>query len=131
MSNLTTAHDEAAEREASISWLWVKLVEGTAGLDPYDQAVMIVEVSSPDKAWRIDLIGEKLIEHPRVRPDRSTCIRVRAILEADVRQRLGLDDVGAPALRDVPLAARAADHHDATAQILEFDTSRLAGRSYR
>ena len=132
MSHLTTAHEADQEREASISWLRVKCLEGTAGLDPHDMAVMIVEVASPEKAWRLDLIGQKLLDHPWVRPDRSTCIRVRAILEADVRQQLGLDEPGlAPVLRDVPVASRVAPVQDAQAQILQFDRSRRAGRSYR
>lgn len=132
MTHLTTAHTEAAEREASISWLRVKCVEGTAGLDAYDSAVMIVEVASPERAWRLDLIGHVITSHPHVRPDRSTCIRVRAILEADVRMELGLDEPNPPTL-DTALASRraVADHHHAPAQILEFDRSRRAGRSHR
>lgn len=130
--HLTTAHTEAAERDASISWLRVKMFEGTAGLDPWDAAVMIVEVASPDRAWRLDLIGTVIGEHPHVRPDRSTCTRVRAILEADVRQELGLDEPGAPTL-ETPLASRRTvpAFHDASAQILEFDRSRRAGRGWR
>lgn len=108
-AHLTTAHDTEQEREASISWLRVKMFDGTAGLDPFDAAVMIVEVASPDRAWRLNLIGAILWEHPHVRPDHSTCIRVRAILEADVRMLLGLDEPGAPTL-ETPLASRAADH---------------------
>jgi hypothetical protein len=129
-SHLTTSHNEVDERDASISWLRVKILDGTAGLDPFDQAVMIVEVPSPDRAWRLDLIGHILLDHPHVRPDRSTCIRVRAIIEADVRMQLGLGGSGAPTLRDEPLASRVADHHQAPAQILEFDRSRRAGRSW-
>lgn len=97
-SHLTTAHEIEQERDASISWLRVKVWDGTAGLDPHDSAVMIVEVASPERAWRLDLIGEQLISHPHVRPDHSPCIRVRAILEADVRMQLGLDEPGAPVL---------------------------------
>lgn len=128
---LTTAHTESDERDASISWLRVKLFDGTAGLDPWDASVLIVEVPSPDRAWRLDLIGTVLLDHPHVRPDRSTCTRVRAILEADVRLQLGLDEPGAPTL-ETPLASRAVPaHHDAAGQILEFDRSRRAGRSWR
>lgn len=130
MTHLTTSHEAEQERDAAIQWLNVKLGLGTAGLDPFDKAVMIVEVPSPDRAWRLDLIGQPIVYHPWVRPDRSTCIRVRAILEADVRQALGLDEPGAPVLRDTPLQSVAA-HHDAPARILEFDRSRRAGRSYR
>lgn len=131
MHHLTTAHDVDAEREAAISWLHVKLIEGTAGLDPWDAALVVVEVATLEKAWRLDLIGEQISDHPHTRRDLSTCIQVKAIVEADVRVRLGLDEVGAPILRDTPLASRAAPHHNAQAQILEFDLSRRAGRSYR
>lgn len=131
MTHLTTAHTAADERDASISWLRVKIMEGTAGLDPHDHAVMIVEVNSPERAWRLDLIGHVLLDHPHVRPDRSTCIRVRAILEADVRLALTLDEPGAPTL-DTALASRAVPaHHNASAQIIEMDRSRRAGRSWR
>lgn len=132
MSNLTTAHTAADEREASISWLRVKILDGTAGLDPFDEAVMIVEVPSPERAWRIDLIGEVIVDHPHVRRDRSTCIQVRAIIEADVRMLLGLDVPGAPVLKDTPLAALSVEAQaDAGAQIIEMDRSRRAGRSFR
>ena len=129
--HLTTAHDAVSEREAAIVWLRVKIIGGRAGLDPHDSAVMIVEVDSPEKAWRIDLIGEQLLAHPWVRPDRSTCIRVRAILEADVRQALWLDKPGAPVLADTPLASRAALPADTyRAQIIEMDRSRRAKRRH-
>lgn len=126
---LTTAHSAEQERDAAIEWLRMKMIGGRAGLDAHDQAVMIVEVPSPDHAWRLDLIGTVLLDHPFVRPDRSTCIRVRAILEADVRQQLRLDEPGAPIL-ETPLASRAA-HPEALAQIIEMDRSRRAGRSHR
>lgn len=132
MSHLTTAHTEADERDAAIEWLNVKLGLGTAGLDPHDSAVLIVEVASPDRAWRLDLIGLVILDHPHVRPDLSTCHRVRAILEADVRMRLGLDGPNPPTL-DTALASRAAAapaHHNASAQIIEMDRSRRAGRSW-
>src|SRR5688500_7448503 len=93
------------EREAAISWLHVKMWAGTAGLDPHDSAVMIVEVDSPDRAWRIDLIGETLVSHPFTKANGDHVIRVRAIIEADVRMRLGLDEPGAPTIRDAPLAS--------------------------
>lgn len=125
---LTTAHTLADERDAAIVWLRMKIIGGRAGLDPWDHAVMIVEVRSPEQAWRLDLIGHVIGDQPHVRPDRSTCIRVRAILEADVRQQLGLDQVGAPTL-ETPLASRAA-HPDALAEIREMDRSRRAGRSW-
>ncbi len=131
MSPLVPAHDPVAERDASISWLRVKCLEGTAGLDPYDMSVMIVEVASPDRAWRLELVGRHIHSCSHVRPDHSTCIRVRALLDADVREALDLDDpLLAPVLRDVPLVSRrVASHHDASADILEFDKSRRAGRS--
>lgn len=125
--HLTTAHTEADERDAATTWLRTKLWDGTAGLDPDDPAVIIVEVSSPEKAWRLDLIGQPLSYLTHVRPDLSTCLRVRAILEADVRVALRLDEPGAPTLRDRPLVAA---HHDAPGQILDFDRSRRAGRSW-
>lgn len=135
MTHLTTSHDVDAEREAAISWLHIKLIEGTAGLDPYDSATVIVEVTHIDRAWRIDLIGQQLIHHPHTRRDLSTCIQVRCLIEADVRMRLGLDEIGAPFLRDTPLASRSALSEaalrEARADILEFDRSRRAGRGYR
>lgn len=131
MNHLTTAHTLADERDAAIVWLRMRIISGRAGLDAHDAAVMIVEVPSPEKAWRLDLIGHVLLDHPHVRPDRSTCIRVRAILEADVRQALQLDAPGAPTL-ETALASRAVPaFHNASAQIIEMDRSRRAGRSYR
>jgi hypothetical protein len=115
------------ERDASISWLRVKCIEGTAGLDPYDRTVMIVEVTDPNKAWRLDHIGHVLETHPHVRPNRSTCIRIRALLEADVRQELDLDGDSPPVLTDTALASR---HPDASLVIAGHDQSRRAGRSY-
>lgn len=128
--HLTTAHRVDDERDASIHWLRLKIVGGRAGLDAHDSSVMIVEVDSPEKAWRLDLIGHMLTSHPWVRPDRSTCIRVRAIIEADARVALRLDEPGAPTLGDVPLGSLSA-HPDARAEIIEMDRSRHAGRSYR
>lgn len=129
MTHLTTSHEAEQERDAAIQWLNVKLGLGTAGLDPWDASVLIVEVPAPDRAWRLDLIGQPIAYHPWVRPDRSTCIRVRALLEADVRQELRLDEPGAPVLRDTPRASVAA-HPDAPGRILEFDRSCRAGRSW-
>lgn len=86
------------EREIAISWLRTKLFAGEAGLDPADLSVMIIEVSEEARAWRVDEIGFKLISHPHRRPDGSRCTRVRCLIEADVRQELGLDEPGAATL---------------------------------
>lgn len=125
------ADERRRDRELTISWLRVKLFDHSAGLDPFDASVLIVEVASPDRAWRLDHVGQILESHPHVRPDRSTCIRVRALIEADVRQELGLDDLNPPVL-DTPLASRALRAvPEAAADILEFDRSRRAGRGWQ
>lgn len=136
MTSLTTAHPEADDRTGAIVWLRVKIISGTAGLDPHDRDVLIVEVDSPDRAWRLDLLGTVIVSHPHVRPDRSTCTRVRAVIDRDVRRMLWLDETTAPVLPDVPLASRAAhrdaaDHHDARGQIIEMDRARRAGRRWQ
>ena len=120
--------DNPHERDASISWLNVKCFEGTAGLDPYDRSVVIVEVATPDRAWRIDLIGQVLSMYPHLRPNRSTCTRVHALIEADVRLELGLDGPNPPVMRDVALASRSLES-TARAAIREQDKAR--GKSGR
>lgn len=120
----------ASERERATSWLQVKLFEGTAGLDPFDSSVLIVEVPAPGRGHLIDEVGVIVGEHPHVRPDLSTCIRVRAIVEDDIRLALGLEGPYAPVLRDVPLGSRRVDQDEARASIVEMDKSRKAGRSY-
>lgn len=128
---MSTTTDPATERETTVSWLRVKLFEGSAGLDCYDASVLIVEVASPDRAYRLEHVGHVLASHPHVRPDRSTCIRVRALIEADVRAELGLDHPNPPTL-ETPLASRALRAvPEAPAEIVEFDRSRRAGRSCR
>lgn len=133
MTHLTVVpddHNTDAERERAISWLNVKLWDGTAGLDQYDRSVVIVEVASPDRAGLLDLVGHVIGSHPHVKPNRSTCIRVRALVEADVRGRLGLDRVSPPVLRDTPLASRSAERV-ARPLIQSYDEARKAGRSYQ
>lgn len=93
-------------RTRAILRLGVQLKTGTAGLDPHDAAVMVVEVDAPDRASWIDLIGEVLLDHPFTHTDGSTCTRIRAIIEADVRMLLRLDEPGAATIGDESHSAR-------------------------
>lgn len=94
------------KRTLAIGWLRRKIRAGEAGLDPFDSAVLVVEVADPDHAWRINEVGLELIHHPHIRPDGSRCLRVRCLVEPDVRGELGLDGYAPPLIGDVPFTSR-------------------------
>lgn len=91
-------------RTIAIGYLDDQLAAGRLGLDPYDPTVVLLDVGRNEAVWGrivIELTGLHL----------STCdqpdgLRYRMILEADVREELGLDEHGAPVLRNEPLASR-------------------------
>lgn len=90
-----------APRQAAIRFLAVKLAAGQAGLDPYDASVVLVDVAENEQVWAraaVECVG--LFLH------QGGSQRIRMLLEADVRQELGLDAPDAPVMADEPLASR-------------------------
>jgi hypothetical protein len=92
-------------RIAAIRLLKEKLDAGKAGLDPYDDTVLILLARQDEKVWTnrcLELTGLVLtaLEQP------GGGIRFRALVEANVRRELGLDSPNAPVMGDEPLASR-------------------------
>lgn len=102
-------HDEQpmTPRRAAIRLLREKIDAGTAGLDQYEPADLILIAAENEKVWArraLQLVGVILDASPT--DERG--IRFRAIIEVDVRDELGLDG-DTPPLMETPLASRAVD----------------------
>lgn len=94
-------------RLAAIRHLRELLADGRAGLDPYDETILLVDATDRDLVWThrsLELCG--LVVNKICNWQGTGGTRYRSILEADVRQELGLDQPGAPRLGDEPLASR-------------------------
>jgi hypothetical protein len=108
-------------RLAAIDLLREKIAAGTAGLDPYDDTILIVDALEHERVWVhrcIELTG--LSMGCTLNTDGLQRARYRAVVEPDVRLELGLDeDMGdtvrtnpmASRMHDVPLASRGVDDH--------------------
>lgn len=95
-------------RLRAIEYLDDRIADGKAGLDPYDPAIFIVLDADPIRMnAHLREVGVLLSSRLQSTPTR-TVYRARAVIEADVRKRLGLDDTDtAPVMNDEPLASRA------------------------
>jgi hypothetical protein len=94
--------DQFSPRKRAIDWLQGKIADGTAGLDPADPTVLIVEAGPNEKVW-----GYRALELCGIVLDSVTSTsdggrRIRAVIEVDVRQELGLDKLDRPWLFDPP-----------------------------
>lgn len=95
-------------RLAAIDLLRGKVADRHAGVDHYDESVFIVDAHPHQILWVQKslglcgvLLGERLLENGMT--------RYRAVLEADVRVELNLDETrNRPVITDEPLASRAA-----------------------
>lgn len=122
---------EVIERESAARWLETKLLSHTAGLDPHDKAVLIIEVSDLyERRDQIDAVGHVLEAHPHLRPNGCRCYRVRALIEADIRDRLGLDGPFPPVLRDLSEGQVLAFRNRARDDINSRDVGRRAGKRW-
>lgn len=122
---------EVIERESAARWLEAKILSRTAGLDPHDGAVLIIEVADLfERRDQIEAVGHVLEAHPHLKLDGSRCYRVRALIEADVRVRLGLDGAFPPVLRDPSEGQVLAFRARARDDIHSRDVGRRAGRSW-
>jgi hypothetical protein len=87
-------------RKAAVRLLREKLADRHAGLDPYDPSILVVKVGAHERVWAhraLELVGCFMSESNG---------RMRAVVEADVRTELGLDQPDAPLIDDEPLASR-------------------------
>src|SRR5437868_5869834 len=94
-------------RIAAIRLLREHIADRRAGLDPYDDTIFVLVAHEHERVWcnrALELTGLVLTYLPD-----GDGIRFRAILEADVRQELGLDGPDAPTMGDEPLASRGVD----------------------
>ena len=97
-------------RLAAIRHLREAIADGRAGLDPYDETIFLVDARDHERVWTnlcLELCGLKV--GATLNWNGTGIIRYRGVLEADVRQELGLDSPGALVLRDEPLASRMVD----------------------
>lgn len=95
-------------RDAAVRLLAEKIAAGKAGLDPYDKSIFILKAGPNERVWCyrvLELTGTVLSRAPRFGGGE----RFRALLEADVRNKLGLDRIYPPLMLDEPLASRAVD----------------------
>jgi hypothetical protein len=97
--------ERVSTRKSAVGWLAAKIRDAEAGLDPYEPRTFIVELGPNEVKW-----GTLAVCHcgwPTSRTERPDgSVRLYAVLEADVRQELGLDSPGAPVMAAEPLASR-------------------------
>lgn len=90
-------------RDTAAQFLHDKIKAGEAGLDPWepDGAIFLVQAAPFERLWAhraIALTGHLLEAVPH-----EGGWRLRCVLEADVRQALGLDGASAPVMVDEPV----------------------------
>jgi len=119
---------QSVARQRAIDTVQIKLGIGTAGLDPYDRDVLILEVDDPARP-EPRLLGQVVAVHPFVRHDASRCYRIRLVPDDEARELLGLDSDRPPVMRDTAHASRTYRER-ARQDIEERDRSRRAGRSW-
>jgi hypothetical protein len=93
-------------RDAAVRHLRETIAAGRAGLDPYDETIFLLDATPNEVVWAgavVNLTG--LLLDVTGAPEKGGR-RYRMILEADVRDELGLDAPGAPVVDDEPLASR-------------------------
>jgi hypothetical protein len=96
-------------RDAAVRHLRETIAAGRAGLDPYDETIFLLDATPNEIVWAgavVNLTG--LLLDVTGAPEKGGR-RYRMILEADVRDELGLDAPDAPVVDDEPLASRRTD----------------------
>lgn len=94
-------------RAIAVEWLRSRLESGTAGLDPYDRILFLLDATPTTISWAyrcLELCGVVLYRAPH-----GDGQRMKALLFPDVRDELGLRSPDAPTLPDEPLASRRVD----------------------
>lgn len=92
-------------REHAVEWLAAKIIDGKAGIDPYEPAIFIVDAEPFERTWAyraLELTGIVLNRIPLLDGE-----RFHSTLEADVHPALGLDKPDAAVMKNVALASRA------------------------
>jgi hypothetical protein len=97
-------YEDYHPRLAATRHLRELVADGRAGVDHYDSSIVIVDAREHERVWTAracELTGLMIGIHVLADGGR----RFRVILEADVREELGLDRPDAPRM-DEPLASR-------------------------
>lgn len=91
-------------RAAAVELVREHIAAGRAGLDPYEPSDLLFDAHADELVWSaiaLNYVGVILN-----RRDREGGVRFRVVVEADVRDLLGLDLADAPTMDDEPLASR-------------------------
>lgn len=99
---------ERHPRDVATDWIRTKIQAGDAGLDPYDPSIFILVAGRNEKLWAyctLELVGEVVTRVDQIGGRQ----RLRAVLEADARLALGLDETPAPLMLDEPLSSRSVE----------------------
>jgi hypothetical protein len=114
-------YEDYHPRLAAIRHLRELVADGRAGVDNYDATIVIVDAHEHERVWTAracELTGIVIGIHVLADGGR----RFRVVLEADVREELGLDRPDAPMMDEnpaTPVLRAVADARDAQTRMLE------------